>query len=355
MYSLEELGWGPQFQPPTDTRIEDLIPARVAEEQRGAYLLFAESGPLEGIVTGRLIHEASGRDEFPAVGDWVFARPLLGEARAVIQQVLPRQTKLSRKAAGERTDEQIMAANVDTVFLVASLNHELNVRRIERYLAVASDSGARPVIILNKADLAEGAAAQLSAVEGAAPGVDVHVTSALTGDGVDAVCGYLAPGQTVVFVGSSGVGKSSLVNRLLGRSAQAVREIRSDDKGRHTTTSRQMLFVPGGGLIIDTPGLRELQLWATGQGISHTFADIDELAGECAFSDCTHAAEPGCAVQSALDDGRLDFGRMESYRKLQREQEFIESKKDVSLRLAQKNKWKAIHKANRERMKFRGR
>jgi ribosome biogenesis GTPase len=241
------------------------------------------------------------------------------------------------------------------VFLVASLNAELNLRRIERYLTVIWESGATPVVVLNKADLASGRDKPLAEVEAIAFAASVHLTSAATGEGLGEIAGYVAPGRTVVFVGSSGVGKSSLVNRLLASEVQAVREIRSGDKGRHTTTSREMLFVPGGGLIIDTPGLRELQLWDTEGGVGQAFADVEEIAQSCAFSDCGHGSEPGCAVQEAIGGGHLDFARLESYRKLQREEAFIESKKDVSIRIAHKKKWKAIHKANRQRLKTLGR
>ena len=354
LYSLQQLGWNDFFQSQLGETPPDSILARVAGEQRGAYLLFAEHGALDASVAGRFMHEATDRGDYPAVGDWVLARPLPGEAKAIVQSVLPRRSKLSRKSAGERTDEQIMAANVDTVFLVAALNSELNIRRIERYLTVIWESGARPVIILNKADLSDEGRALVARVEVIAPGVDVYLTSAVTDDGVEAVRPYLAEGQTVVFVGSSGVGKSSLVNRLLDTEQQAVHDVRADGKGRHTTTTREMLAIPGGGLIIDTPGLRELQLWDAEAGMGQTFSDVEDIAADCPFSDCNHQAEPGCAVQAAIDAGTLDFGRLESYRKLQREQLFIESKKDYGLRLAQKKKWKAIHTANRQRMKTLG-
>lgn len=354
MFSLEDLGWSPFFEPHIGPTTEDLIIARVAEEQRGAYLLFSERGELAAAVTGRMMHEAEGRDAFPAVGDWVLARPLAGEERAVIVSTLPRRTKLSRKAAGERTDEQILAANVDTVFLVASLNRDLNIRRIERYLSVIWESGAKPVIVLNKADIAEDREELMRDVESAVMTVEVHMTSAATGEGIGAIAAYVGTGRTVVFVGSSGVGKSSLVNRLLDREEQAVHEIRSDGKGRHTTTSREMLFVPGGGLIIDTPGLRELQLWDAESGVGQVFSDIESLFAACAFSDCGHRSEPGCAVRAALVSGGLDRARWESYQKLQREQEFIESRKDASARVARQKKWKDITKANRQRMKVIG-
>lgn len=355
MHSLADLGWNNRFQSQLIDTPEDLVPARIAEEQRGAYLLLTEDGPLSAAVSGRLMHDAGGREDFPAVGDWVLARPLLGEARAVIHSVLARRTKLSRKTAGETTDEQILAANVDTVFLVTSMNQEMNLRRIERYLTVIWESGATPVILLNKADLAENAPQLVSEVEDIAPGVDVYFTSALTGDGVEAVRRYLHRGQTVVFIGSSGVGKSSLVNRLLEEDVQAVSHIRDDGKGRHTTTSREMMLVPAGGLIIDTPGLRELQLWEADSGVGQTFADVEDLAQECAFADCNHGSEPGCSVQTALTNGAISRQRLDSYRKLQREQYFIESKKDVNLRNAEKKKWKQIHKAVRLQTKLRDR
>ena len=355
MYTLEDLGWGPFFQSQIADTTEELIPARVAEEQRGAYLLLAERGALEATVTGRMMYDAATREDFPAVGDWVLTRKLPDEERAVIHRTLERRTRLSRKVAGERTDEQIIAANVDAVFLVSSLNHDLNSRRIERYLTVVWESGATPVIVLNKSDLADDRQALLANVSGIAPGVDVHVTSAATGEGVEAIARYVTPGRTIAFIGSSGVGKSSLVNRLLADEVQAVRELSFFDKGRHTTTSRQMLAVPGAGLIIDTPGLRELALWDAEAGMGQAFADVEELAGACAFSDCQHRSEPGCTVQDALAAGELDLGRLESYRKLQREQIFIESKRDAGLRQAQQRKWKQIAKANRKRTRAMGR
>jgi ribosome biogenesis GTPase len=354
LYTLEDLGWGPFFQQ-NAKQTQDLIPARVAEEQRGAYVLFAERGALDATIAGRMMHEADGREDYPAVGDWVLAHPLPGEDRAVIHQVLPRRTKLSRKIAGTQIAEQIIVANVDTVFVVASLNHELNARRIERYMSVIWESGARPVVVLNKADLAEDRDALIREVETSVIGADIHVTSATTGEGVAEIGGYVERGRTVAFVGSSGVGKSSLVNRLLGREVQAVKEISFYDKGRHTTTSREMVLVPGGGLIVDTPGLRELGLWDAESGLGQAFADVEGFASACAFKDCRHESEPGCGVQGALRAGRLEHERLESYRKLQREQLFIEGKRDAGIRNATKQKWKQISKQNRKRMKTMGR
>jgi ribosome biogenesis GTPase len=356
VYSLEDLGWGPFFHQHTqELNSEGPAPMRVAGEQRGAYLLWGAAGRFAAVLPGRLLHAAQGRDALPAVGDWVLARPLPGEQRALVEHLLPRRSWLSRKAAGERTDEQIIAANVDLVCVVASLNSELNLRRLERYLAVTWDSGATPVLVLNKADLFAGRDEVVAAARRVAPGVDVHQTSAVTGEGLDGLQAALARGRTAVFIGSSGVGKSSLVNRLLGREAQHVSDIRADDKGRHTTTARQMLVLPGGAVVIDTPGLRELGLWDAGEGVGRAFADVEEIGQKCAFRDCGHRSEPGCAVQAAIDDGTLDFARLESYRKLQREQVYIESKKNDRLRSEEKKRWKQVHKDNRQRLRLRGR
>ncbi|HEY5625211.1 MAG TPA: ribosome small subunit-dependent GTPase A [Dehalococcoidia bacterium] len=356
MYSLEDLGWGPFFEQQTERLPGDgLTPMRVAEEQRGAYVLWSSGGTFEAVIPGRMLHDAGGRDDLPAVGDWLLARRLPGEPRAVVEHLLRRRSALSRKVAGGRTDEQIMAANVDLVYIVASLNRELNLRRLERYLAATWDSGATPALVLNKADLCQDPQTILREVETVAPGVEVSLTSAATGEGIEALRPTLAHGRTAVFVGSSGVGKSSIVNRLLEREAQDIKGIRADDKGRHTTTVRQMLVVPGGAVIIDTPGLRELQLWDAGDGLGQAFADIEELAEGCGFRDCSHSSEPSCAVQAAIGSGTLDLGRLESYRKLQREQTFIAGKKDERLRAEEEKKWKQIAKINRARTKARRR
>lgn len=356
MHTLEDLGWGPHFESQISGRDPDgLHPARVAEELKGAYRIYIDGRLLPAVLPGRLLHTAAARDDLPATGDWVLARPLPGEDRALVVQLLERRTKLSRKEAGERTGEQLLAANVDIVFLVASLNRELNLRRIERYLTAIWESGARPVIALNKADLTDDAAVRLPEVEAIAPGVAVHVTSATTGDGVEALAAHTGPGVTAVFVGSSGVGKSSLINRIIGADAQVVAGIREDDKGRHTTASRQMLVLPGRGVIVDTPGLRELQLWTNEDGASMAFSDVEALARECRFSDCSHQREPGCAVRAALEAERLDEDRVRSYRKLERERMHIARKHDQMLANEEKRRWKQIHKDNRRRMRIRGR
>jgi ribosome biogenesis GTPase len=346
---LELWGWGPFFESQVEEEEkQQLVPARVSEEGRGAYRLWAEAGEWLAELAGRLRFEAVERADWPAVGDWVLARPPQGDGRALIQRVLERRSRFSRKVAGSRVDEQVIAANIDTVFLVTSLNREFNLRRIERYLTLVWESGARPVVVLNKADLIDNPAEWQLQAESVAMGVPVYVTSALRVQGLDELRKEIRPGSTTALLGSSGVGKSTLLNAFLGEDrlrAAAIRE--DDDRGRHTTTSRQLLFVPGGGLLMDTPGMRELQLWDSAEGLEHAFGDIEALALQCRFRDCKHESEPHCAVRQAIDEGRLDVARLENYHKLQREQQFLDRKRDAGLQAAERRKWKPIHKAMR--------
>ncbi len=304
---------------------------RILEERKNCYVLLTEDGrEVRASLAGKLQYEASGRGELPSVGDWVCASVRAEEGRATIHRLLERRTKISRKGAGSVTDEQVLAANIDTVFLVNSLNQDLNPRRIERYLALALESGARPVLLLTKADLCEEPAKAVAEIERVAPFVPVHVVSGLEGSGLGALAAYLGPGQTSVLLGSSGVGKSTLVNRILGEERQEVREIRSqDDRGRHTTTSRQLVFLPEGGMLIDTPGMRELQLWDADEALGQTFRDVEEAATRCRFTDCGHhAGTPGCGVQAAIESGALPPERVASWSKLGRELTFLDRRKD---------------------------
>lgn len=358
--TLQDLGWDDFFARAFEPyAAEGLVPGRVLA-QIGVYRVTTgdpESPELLADTAGRLRRESESGD-LPAVGDWVAVR-LPGEegGQGVIQAVLPRKSKFSRKAAGHRVAEQVVAANVDTVLLVTGLDGDFNPRRIERYLIAAWDSGARPVLVLNKADRAEDAEALRREVEAIALGVPVHLVSAKTGEGCDALAGYVAPGQTLGLLGSSGVGKSTLINRLLGREAQRTREVReSDDRGKHTTTHRELFFAPGGGLVLDTPGMREIQLWeGDGEGLAAAFADVEELAAACRFRDCQHAGEPGCAVEAALASGELAPERLESYRKLQAELRQIQIRQDELLKAKEKQRVKSISKGLRSHYKMKPR
>lgn len=341
----------------------DFVPARVALEHKHAYELLSIHGELTAECTGRLLHEASTRSELPAVGDWVVARLRPGEShacaekrpRADIHAVLPRLTRFSRRAAGDTDIEQIVAANMDTVLLITALDQNFNLRRIERYLAVTRESGAEPVVVLNKADLHPNPAVARADVESIASGAAVVTMCAGLGEGIESLDPWLVPGRTLALLGSSGVGKSTLINRLLGVDHMATRAI-SDavGKGRHTTSHRELIVTPAGALVIDTPGMRELQLWdVDSSAIDTAFADIAAIAARCRFRDCHHNAEPGCAVNLSLEDGSLEFDRWQSYQKLQREQAYAARRENPRLERETRNDWKKIHKQARAIMRMK--
>jgi ribosome biogenesis GTPase len=302
-----------------------------------------EAGELLAETRGRLRRgeDAAG---LPVTGDWVVVRPLDGE-RGVVLAVLPRRTAFSRKAAGGETAEQVVGANVDTVFLVMGLDADYNPRRLERYLVLSWESGARPVVVLNKTDLCADLASRTREAEEVAAGVEVRAVCALSGEGLDSLQPELQPGRTVALLGSSGAGKSTLANRLLGREVQPTREVRArDGRGRHTTTARELLALDSGALLLDTPGLRELQLWATEDALGAAFEDVAALASRCRFRDCSHETEPGCAVREAAEAGTLPPDRLASHAKLQREIRHLAVRRDQRARQAEKARWKAIHK-----------
>jgi ribosome biogenesis GTPase len=341
----------------------DLVPARVALEHKHAYTLLSAHGEVAAVCTGRLLHDSMARDDLPAVGDWVVVRLRPDESpsgtdprrKADIHAVLPRKTKFSRRAPGEPAVEQIVAANVDTVFLVTALDQNFNLRRIERYLAVARESGAEPVIVLNKSDLHVDPAAAQAEVAAISAGAPVIALSAKRGEGLADLERWLVAGRTVALLGSSGVGKSTVINRVLRTEHQATGAV-SDavHKGRHTTTHRELIVAPSGALLIDTPGMRELQLWdVDAAALDETFADVTALAARCRFNDCTHRAEPGCAIQAALEDGTLDDERWQSFQKLQREQAYAARKADPRLDRATKAHWKSLNKAARARVRMK--
>jgi ribosome biogenesis GTPase / thiamine phosphate phosphatase len=387
---LERLGWNQFFEEQRE-RLgrSELRFARVVEAQRGAWKV---AGAFDGWaeISGRFRHQSASGADFPAVGDWV------GVIDGIIHLRLDRKSTVSRAAAGRAVDEQVVAANVDTIFLVTAFGEvksDLNPRRLERYLTMVWEAGAVPVVVLNKADLSADPESDAESLRARLPFVDVVTISALdeaglkasatgtttdvmtgramAGDGVDAtgvaqpfraavdprvvLARYLQPAQTVALLGSSGVGKSTIVNRLLGSEAQRVSDIGGDGRGRHTTTARQLVELPGGALLIDTPGMRELTPWADESAVESAFDDITTLAESCRFADCAHAGEPGCAVAEAVETGRLETDRLENYRRLLREAAFEERKRDKSAAAEHKRKWKQLHQAAKALYKARDR
>ncbi|MGD6871901.1 ribosome small subunit-dependent GTPase A [Sutcliffiella horikoshii] len=339
-----QLGWNEFLNSAfTEYEVQGYTVGRVMLEHKRLYRVETDHGECLAEVAGKYRFKAVTREDYPAVGDWVVLSERQEEGKATIHALLPRFSKFSRKAAGLTTEEQIVAANVDTVFLVQSLNYDFNPRRLERYLVMAWESGSNPVVVLTKSDLCEDIPEKIAEMEAVAFGVPIHAVSVKDETGLEELASYFTVGKTVALLGSSGAGKSTLTNYLLGEEKQLIQEVRSDDdKGKHTTTYRELYMLPTGGLVLDTPGMRELQLWEADGAISHSFQDIEELAEQCYFRDCKHANEPKCAVQGAIEGGTLDPGRYQSYVKLQRELAFLERKNDKRAQLAEKEKWKKI-------------
>jgi ribosome biogenesis GTPase len=354
-FDLKDLGWDDGWSSAFAPFAADgLVPARVAIEFNYIYRAFAESGELQVQHSGKLRHEA---ESLSAVGDWVAVRPTPGEATGTIEAILPRRSKFSRKVAGELTVEQIVAANIDTVFLVMGLDGDYNPRRLERYLLLAYESGASPVVILNKSDVADHLAEDMDEIQALTVGIPVHAMSARDNTGLEVIIGYLGPGKTGALLGSSGVGKSTIVNALIGEERFKTRDVREhDSRGRHTTRHRNLIVLPERrGLLIDTPGMRELQLWTQGEGAHETFDDILALGAGCHFTDCRHRDEPRCAVKQAVEDGTLAADRLAGFLKLQDEMASLEARKDARAQIDAKRRWKPVARAMNKFYKDRDR
>ncbi|MBS4177987.1 ribosome small subunit-dependent GTPase A [Lederbergia citrea] len=351
--NLQTLGWNQFFETEFLTyKEEGYTVGRVALEHKRLYRVFTEDSEVLAEVSGKFRFNSLGRGDYPAVGDWVVMTVRPEEGKATIHAILPRKSKFSRKVAGVTTEEQIVAANVDHVFIVAALNADFNVRRIERYMLTAWESGANPVIVLSKADLCDDVDEKVRKTETVAIGVPIHVVSAEQNIGLEGLSAYLEKGRTIALLGSSGVGKSTLVNAFTGKESLKTGGIREgDDRGRHTTTHRELIVLDQGGILIDTPGMRELQLWEADTGLGQGFADIEVLGEQCKFRDCQHNGEPGCAVGQAITDGELDLERFKSYLKLQKELAYLDRKEDKQLAIAEKEKWKKITVGQKKRKK----
>ncbi len=352
MVDITELGWNHFFQQQLVEEDPSCKPARVVRQDMNQYHLLGNDGRLSGVIPGRVRKAALSKADLPTVGDWIIYRKIEGgEAGTVqIEKCLERKSKFSRKEAGDVVDEQVVSANIDTVFIVSGLDDDFNPNRIERYLLLSWDSGAIPVIVLNKADLCDNLESRLKELETISMGAPVHVMSALDKAGTEALLEYVQPGTTCAFMGSSGVGKSTLINLLLGYERFETGEVREEDgKGRHTTTFRELVLTESGAMIIDTPGMREIQVWADSAALSQTFDDIEEIAMGCKFNDCQHDKEPGCAIHAAIEDNSLDAGRLDRYYKLKREVEHFESQQTVASRAAKKQEWKRFSKLLKKR------
>jgi ribosome biogenesis GTPase len=361
--TLQQLGWNDYFQAQLNSldisNKDELLLARIAIQHKNQYVLFSEAGELTGEMSGKLrfriestvVQSTDDTISFPVVGDWVLVK-LYAEGKAMVEEIVPRKSKFSRLTPGERTDEQIIASNIDYVFIVSSMNKDFNKRRIERYLTMAWENDLKPVIVLSKSDLAteEEKEYYISEAEALAGGTPVHSVSCFTKENIGELYKYFEDNETISLAGSSGVGKSSLINALLGEDKMKVTAITDyKDKGQHTTTHRELSLLPNGGIIMDTPGMRTMLMWSGAEGLESSFDDIDQLILNCKFSNCTHTNEPGCAINEALENETLTPERLKSYKKLLNEIKYNEMKQDAKLRIAQKKQWKKLTEEGRNR------
>lgn len=343
---LESYGWDSFFE---EQAVENFEVGRILLEHKHIYRIICNDGEYMAELSGKFRHEAVTKGDYPAVGDWVYIKKIEDEKKAIIHRIFQRRSSFSRQEAGTRTEEQIIAANVDYLFLVNALNHDFNVRRMERYLLLAYESGAMPVIVLTKSSICNDIEQKIVETEAIAIGVPIFVVDSLEHTGIDSLKQFVSSGKTIALVGSSGVGKSTLLNALIGIEVAKTGDIREEDsRGRHTTTHRELFQLPSGALVIDTPGMRELQLWEGSEAIQTTFSDIEELATTCRFRDCKHENEPGCAVYSAIENGLITIDRLKSYKKLQRELAYFIRKQDAILARAERDKWKKLSKQHKK-------
>ena len=349
---LVPFGWNAHFQTHFQSYDADgFEPGRVALEYNQFYRVYTAAGEILAETTGKLRYEAASRAELPAVGDWVALKKRPDQEHARIHAILPRKSCFTRKVVDRKTEEQVVGANIDTLLLVTSLNQDFKPRRLERYVAVAVESGARPVLLLSKSDLCDDLPEKLAALEALAEHAPIHALSVKRGIGLEALAPYFVAGQTVAILGSSGVGKSTLVNYLMGFDRQKVKEIRADDgEGMHATRHRELIVLPSGGLVLDTPGMRELQLWETDDGMDQVFGDVETLIAACRFSNCQHGTEPGCAIRTALTDGTLEAGHYHNYVRLQGELAHLAQRQESFAALKErKQRWKKLAQAGEER------
>ncbi|MFC1640453.1 ribosome small subunit-dependent GTPase A [Patescibacteria group bacterium] len=344
--NLENVGWNESFEEefnPLQKR--GFLPMRITRENKSNYEATDGERSIECVISGKFRFSLKSKSEYPAVGDWVGVSTIKNGTKGVIRHVMSRQSMFSRKVAGETTEEQVVAANIDTVFIVVGLDENFNLRRIERYLSVANESGATPVVILNKSDICPNVEELEASVRKVSKDVPVHALSAHQAESLEVLDQYIQPGKTVAFLGSSGVGKSSIINALRGTDEIEVKEVSSlGSRGAHTTTHRELIQLPEKGMVIDTPGMRELQVWGDDAGLKQAFDDVEQLARDCHYKDCAHDGEPGCAVAQAIESGQLDAARLQSYNKLKKEYEYISMRQTMTPDAIEKKRWKEIRK-----------